>query len=234
MPDLFTKGSLEMPTTPVPHEAATLVWGDCLVNRIALLVALVLFIIELADLIRIFPALLRCVSRWKGNLELEHSVSLARTRNTVALVTSLVLCIIADRWILTEPSFKTSLPIQWQLLYTGGLILGYVVLRRLFYMTSRFRSLISEYASCLRHSMYNYQILLSTLMLVTVLPLAAFHVPGNVVRTILLIETALFTALHLLRSEQILASRCSIIATILYLCALEILPLGILAFVCTL
>lgn len=234
MPDLFTKGSMEMPTAPVPHEAATLMWGDCLVNRIAVLVTLVLFIIELADLIRIFPYLLRCVSRWKGNLELEHSVSLAHTRNTVALVTAMVLCIVADRWILTEPSFKTALPMEWQLAYTAGLISAYVILRRLFYLASRFRSRISEYFSCLRNSIYNYQILLSTLMLVTVLPMVAFHVPGNVVRTVLLIETALFTALHLLRSEQILASRCSIIATILYLCALEILPLGILAFVCTL
>ena len=234
MPDLFTKGSLEMSTTPVPHEAASVVWSDCLVNRIAVIVVLVLFLMTMPDIIRLFSQLLRCVSRWKGNLDLEHSVSLSRTRNTVALVTALVLCVMADRWILTEPSFKTSLPAGWQLAYTAALITGYVVLRRLFYMASRFRSPVSEYATCLRNSMYNYQILLSLLMLATALPLAAFHVPDAAVRIVLLIEIALFTALHLLRSAQIFSSLYSLFATILYLCALEILPLGILVFACTL
>ena len=234
MPDLFTRGNLEMSATPVPHEAEALMWGDCLVNRIAVLVVMALFIVELAELFRLFPPLLRCLSRWKGNLDLEHSVSMARTRNNVALVTALVMCIIADRWVLTDSSVKASLPAEWRLAFTAALIGGYVVLRQLMYLISRFRSRTNEYALCLRHSMYNYQIMLSTLMLLSVIPLLAFRAPDEIVRIVLLVETAAFTLLYLLRSFQILASRCSNYATILYLCALEILPLGILAFVCTL
>lgn len=233
MPDLFKGGGLDMSVTPVPHEAASLAWGDCMVNRIAVIVVMILFILEVADLIRLFPYLLRCMSRWKGNLELEHSVSLARTRNTVSFVTALVLCLIVDCWILDFPSFKTSLPVEWQLAYTGGLILGYVILRRLLYVIFPFRSRINEYDSCLQHCVYNYQILLTCLMMVTVLPLAALKVPADIARNILLIETAVFTALHFLRSGQIFSSRCSNLLAFLYLCALEILPLGILYFACT-
>lgn len=221
-----------MPVAPVPHEAASLVWGDSIVNRVAVLVTLILFLIELTDLIRLFPQLLRCVSRWKGNLELEHSVSMARTRNTVALVTSLVLVLVADRWMLPYSGLRARIPETWRVLFLAAAVGGYVLLRWLFYLATPFRSRINEFASCLRHSMYNYQILLSSLMLVTVLPLVAFGVPDASIRIVLLVETGLFTALYLIRSRQIFASRCSILATILYLCALEILPLGILSFVC--
>ena len=234
MPDLFKGGSLDMPVAPVPHEAVNLMWADCMVNRIAVIVTMILFLIEISDLLSLMPHLLRCISRWKGNLELEHSVSTARTRNTVALVMALVLCLVTDRWGLIAPSFKTALPVEWQLAVTAVIIAGYVVLRRLLYLASRFRSLINEYDSCLRHCVYNYQILLSTLMLATSLFLVIFRIPEGVARAILLIETAMFVLLHIVRCGQILGSRCSIIATILYLCALEILPLGILAFVSTL
>ncbi len=221
-----------MPTVPVPHEAVSLAWGDSIVNRIAVIVTLILFLVEFSDLIRLFPHLLRCVSRWKGNLELEHSVSVAVTRNTVALAMSMVLCLIADRWMLPYSSLRASLPVDWRLLFAVGAIGSYLLLRWLFYLATPFRSRISEYATCLRHSVYNYQILLSSLMLVSVLLLMAFGVADNSIRIVLLIETGMFTALYLERIRQIFASHCSILATILYLCALEILPLGILGFVC--
>ena len=234
MPDLFKGGSLDMSVTPVPHEAASLVWGDCLVNRIAVLVTLVLLLIELKDLLRLMPFLFRCVSIWKGNMELEHSVNLARTRNTVSLVMALGFCLVADRWGLIAPSFKLDLPAEYQLAVTIGIVSGYVILRRLVNLASRFRGFYNEYNSCLRHSLYNYQILLSVLMILTDLLLVAFRVPYEAGRMVLLVEFGFFALLHLLRSAQILASRCSIFATILYLCALEILPLGILVFVSTL
>lgn len=223
-----------MPQAPVPQEAASLLWNDCLVNKFAVIVTLILFLIEVSDLIRLFPQLLRCISRWKGNLELEHSVNQARTRNTLAMVMAMVLCIILDRWAVLPPSFKTSLPAEWQLAVSAALIGGYVLLRRILYLFSRFRSRTAEYDQCLQHSVYNYQILLTSLMLPTALLMTAFSPPEATMRVVLLVESAVFSLLHLLRSGQIFASRCSTLATILYLCALEILPLGILIFVCTL
>jgi hypothetical protein len=234
MPDLFKGGSLEMSPVPIAGQGAEMLWADCMVNRIAVLSALILFVIELVDLFRLYPSLWRCVLFWKGNLELEHSVSLARTRNTVALVMAVFLCLIADRWQLIAPSFKMELPQEWHLAVCAGVILGYILVRRLAYLISRFRSLINEYDCTLRHSMYNYQILLTSLMLVTAFPLTAFGVADSAVRIVLLIEFAALTLLYLIRTIQILSSRFAFLATILYLCALEMLPLGILILVCTL
>ena len=234
LPDLFKGGTLEMPVEPVPLDLAVRTWGDCMVNRIAVIFSLILLVLSLVDLLRLYPHLLRCVVIWKGNLELEHSVSLARTRNNLALVTMLILCIIADRWNMVNPSFKAALPEKWHLAVTAGLILGYLVLRRLLYLISRFRSRTAEYDCTLRHSVYNCQIVLTSLLMVSALVLSAFRVPDYAVKVVLLIETAAVALLYFVRSGQIFSSRFSLFATILYLCALEILPLGILVFVCTL
>ena len=223
-----------MSAEPLSVQAAEPLWGDCIVNQIAVVVTIVLFLLELLNLLRLYPMLFRCLSRWKANIELEHSVSMARTRNTVSLVTSMILVLIVDRWRLADPSFKQALPQHWQLAVSAGLIVSYALLRRLAYLISKFRSQTSEYASTLRHSLYNYQILLTSLMVLSALLMTGFHVPEYILRCVLYAEIIGFAILYLYNTSQILASRCNIFTTILYLCALEILPLGILFFVCTL
>ena len=234
MPDLFKEGVLNMSTEPLGPSAGAPLWEECAVNHWAVVLVLVFFVLELADLIRLYPDLLRCLGRWKGNLDLEHSVSKARTRNTIALVSGLAMCLVADRWGLVAPSFKLVLPAEWQLAVTSGLIVGTVLLRRLLYLGSNFRSLTSEFSQTLRHTIYNYLILLVSLMLVSVVLMVALKVPDTAARAVLYVEAALFYVIHLVRTGQILRSRFGTLATILYLCALEILPVGILIFACTL
>ena len=234
MPDLFKGGTLEMSTTPLPQPDTVQMWGDCIVNQGAVIAAAILMVVVLSDLIMLFPQLLRCLSVWKGNLEIEHSVSLARTRNTVALVMALPFCIMADRWGLIAPSFKLEARPEWQLLITAGLFSGGVLLRRLAYLISRFRSKTSEYACTLRNAVFNYIILLVSVMLVTAVLMLAFKASDTAVRIVLLVETGLFYLMHLIRTGQIFASRCGSFTTFLYLCALEILPAGFLLFVCAL
>ena len=233
MPDLFRSGTLDMSTEPLQYVADTLKWGDVMVNRIAVMVTIILLILSLPDLIRLYPQLLRCLSRWKGNLELEHSVSLARTRNNVALVGGVALCLIADRWQLVNPSFRLDVPPSLQLAVTTALLMGTVLIHRMIYLATKFRSLTNEYASTLRHTAFNYLILLTSLMLVTVLIAAALRAPDPVIRNVLYAECAVFYLVHLIRFTEILRFRCGILATFLYLCALEILPIGILVFTCT-
>ena len=233
MPELFRGGTLEMSVTPLERVPGDMLWGDCAVNRLSLMVAIVLFILELSDLFRLYPHLLRCIPRWKGNLELEHSVSLASTRNTFAYVTGLCLVLVADRWGLVSPSFRTELPPEWRLALTGALLAGTLLLRRLLFFATKFRSARSEFASAFVHIVFNYLILLASLMLLTVVLLAAVRVNDLTVRNILYAEAAVFWLLYLLRTGEFLRSRCSSLATFLYLCALEILPVGILILVCT-
>ena len=233
MPELFYSSNLEMSLTPLSRAAAGLSWGDVLSNRIAVVAVLVLLILELQDIVRVFPALLRCVPLWKGNMELEHSVSQARTRNTVSFVMWLLFCIVADRYALCNPSFMALVPQGWKLAVTAALIGGAVLLRRLFYLVSPLRSKTNEFACTVRHTLYNYFILYVALALLICVLLGAARVPDNTIRVSLYVAAGAVYFLHLLRTGQILRSRYGLFATFLYLCALEILPLGILIFACT-
>ena len=149
-------------------------------------------------------------------------------------MTGLVCCLIADRWELVNPSFKMRLNPELHLLLTSGMVAGTLILRQLLYLASKFRSRTSEYAQTLRHTLYNYLILLTSVMLLTVLLLVALRVEDSVIRMVLYVECIVFYLVHLIYTGQILRSRCGTLATILYLCALEILPFGILIFACTL
>ena len=233
MPELFQSSNLEMSLTPLSQATAGLAWGDVLSNRIAAIAVLVLLVVELQDIIRVFPALLRCVPLWKGNMELEHSVSQARTRNTVAFVMGLLFCIVADRYSLLNPSFRAMAAPGWQLALTAALLGGAVLLRRLFYIVSPFRSRTAEYACTVRHTLYNYFILFATLALLFFVVLGAIGAEDSAVRVTLYVAAGSVCFLHLLRTGQILRFRYGVFATILYLCALEILPLGILILMCT-
>ena len=233
MPELFNSSTLEMSTSPLARAASGLAWGDVLSNRIVVIAVLVLLVLEIQDIIRLFPALLRCVPLWKGNLELEHSVSQARTRNTVSLVMGLLFCIVADRYSLADPSFRAMAAPGWQLAVTAGLLFGAALLRRLLYLISPFRSKTAEYACTVRHVFYNYFILYVTLALMVTIVLGAVRMHDGAMRMTLYVTAGAVWFLHLWRTGQILRSRYGLFATISYLCALEILPVGILILMCT-
>ena len=233
MPELFKEGILNMSTTPLMPAGAAQPWGEFLLNRIAVVVTVTLILIEIADLLRVFPQLFRCLSRWKGNMEVEHNMSVARTRNTVALPSVLIIAMLSDYFRLINPSFIALVPPAWSLAVTIGIVFGALFVRWLFYLCTPLRSRTSEFAITLRNVIFNYLILLSVLMLVSSLIMMAVKAPPAAVRGVLLVECAVFFLLHLRRTSQILSSRYGSLATILYLCALEILPVGILIFVCT-
>ena len=233
MPEIFSQSTLEMSTSPLTQAASGLLWSEVLVNRIAVLAAVVLLVLELMDIILLFPHLLRCVPIWKANVELEHSVSLSRTRNTVALVCGILFCVVADRYSLLDPSWRASAAPEYQLAITAALIFGAVLLRRLLYLVSPLRSRTSEFACTVRHALYNYSILFCLLAVVSTVIMEAAGVSAAAGRVVLLVEAALLYLLDIMRTVQIFGSRYGVFPTILYLCALELLPMGILITTCT-
>ena len=233
MPELFSQSTLHMSTSPLEQAASGYLWGGILVNRIAVIVALVLLVVELMDIILLFPHLLRCVPVWKANVELEHSVSLSRTRNTVALVCGVMFCVVADRYSLLDPSWRASAAPEYQLALTAALLFGAVLLRRLLYLMSPLRSRTSEFACTVRHALYNYSILFCVLAVLSTVIMEAARVPAAAGRVVLTVEAAILYLLDIMRTVQILGSRYGVFRTILYLCALELLPMGILIMTCT-
>ena len=178
---------------------------------------------------RLLPELLYCFSRPRASVSLEYNTSVVRMRNTAALISILPFCLLADRFGLFRPELWSAVPEEWSAPATVGVFLAYLLLRTVCSALIRPPRLSGTAADAVRRSPWNYFILLTLLMLLTVGLLYIFRPSDTVVRITLYAETALFFLLSLLRSGQILASVFSGLTTILYLCGLELLPAAVLA-----
>ena len=227
--DIFIQGKLEMSAVPVQEAAQAMLWGDFLLNRVLVVAAVLIGIVGLRDLLRLLPELLYCFSRPRASVSLEYNTSMVRMRNTAALISILPFCLLADRFGLFRPELWSAVPEEWSAPATVGVFLAYLLLRTVCSALIRPPRLSGTAADAVRRSPWNYFILLTLLMLLTVGLLYIFRPSDTVVRITLYAETALFFLLSLLRSGQILASGFSGLTTILYLCGLELLPAAALA-----
>ena len=227
--DIFIQGKLEMSAVPVQEAAQTMLWNDFLLNRVLVVAAVLIGIAGLRDLLRLLPELLYCFSRPRASVSLEYNTSVVRMRNTAALISILPFCLLADRFGLFRPELWSAVPEEWSAPATVGVFLAYLLLRTVCSALIRPSRLSGTAADAVRRSPWNYFILLTLLMLLTVGLLYIFRPSDTVVRITLYAETALFFLLSLLRSGQILASGFSGLTTILYLCGLELLPAAALA-----
>ena len=227
--DIFIQGKLEMSAVPVQEAAQTMLWNDFLLNRVLVVAAVLIGIAGLRDLLRLLPELLYCFSRPRASVSLEYNTSVVRMRNTAALISILPFCLLADRFGLFRPELWSAVPEEWSAPATVGVFLAYLLLRTVCSALIRPPRLSGTAADAVRRSPWNYFILLTLLMLLTVGLLYIFRPSDTVVRITLYAEIALFFLLSLLRSGQILASGFSGLTTILYLCGLELLPAAALA-----
>lgn len=227
--DIFIQGKLEMSAVPVQEATQAMLWDDFLLNRVLVVAAVLIGIAGLRDLLRLLPELLYCFSRPRASVSLEYNTSVVRVRNTAALISILPFCLLADRFGLFRPELWSAVPEEWSAPATVGVFLAYLLLRTVCSALIRPPRLSGTAADAVRRSPWNYFILLTLLMLLTVGLLYIFRPSDTVVRITLYAETALFFLLSLLRSGQILASGFSGLTTILYLCGLELLPAAVLA-----
>lgn len=227
--DIFIQGKLEMSAVPVQEATQAMLWDDFLLNRVLVVAAVLIGIAGLRDLLRLLPELLYCFSRPRASVSLEYNTSVVRMRNTAALISILPFCLLADRFGLFRPELWSAVPEEWSAPATVGVFLAYLLLRTVCSALIRPPRLNGTAADAVRRSPWNYFILLTLLMLLTVGLLYIFRPSDTVVRITLYAETALFFLLSLLRSGQILASGFSGLTTILYLCGLELLPAAVLA-----
>lgn len=223
----FRNSVLEMATEPqeLALETSSAI-GDWVTSGLVLLFIL-LALITMRDFFRLAPALNECMRRWKGNVTLEHSLQLMRSRNFIATCYVIPFCLISDRYDLYDPEYLELLPSWSHVLIMLGIVFGYRILRLFVGIIRRPYRLDLEYYHTAQHTVLNFLLMLVPLLLGTAGISAALHIPDGFTHDAMICEIAIFYLISFIRTAQILDSRCSALTTILYLCALEFVPTGL-------
>lgn len=196
-------------------------------NALAFISVIVVMVL-LRTIVEILPSVLACLFRWKENLNIESSVRLSHDRDITALALYIPFCLTIFHFKIYNPSFIADLPDGTRLWAIIGVMTTYVLIRKAASLLSRPQRIPSRTLSAAEKSAKTYFILLALTLLLSGCVLSFFNSPHNTIRLTCLWLSALVYGLYLARKLQIFASSCSIFAAFLYLCALEILPTGIL------
>ena len=198
-----------------------------LLNTLAL-ISLIIIIILLRRLVNIYPSLLACMIRWKESVNLEMSVKLSRDRNILAVALIIPFCITAFRFGLYSPSFLEGFNENIGLMITIGVFTAYLLLRLA--LTALCRSKKSRKAAYTTSvaAARTFFIILALLLMAIGGIMSFIGVAPNTIKDAMIWVSGAIYLLSLLRRIQIFASSYNFFTVFLYLCALEIIPTGLL------
>ncbi len=183
-----------------------------------------LFLLNLRSLLKIIPSLWDCILRWKGNLDLEDSIQLSRSRNWIAAILFVPLCMAVYSSGLYSPDFVTGLPPLMGLAATVLVMLGYLLLRAYLNWQLEMHHYGSKTFTAANRSFFNYGIVLFFLLFFAGALLNATSGDASQTRKVLTWILAVTYSVHIVRRGQIFASESNPFTTFLYLCSLELLP----------
>ncbi len=199
-----------------------------MVFNILALISTLIILTLLRRLVYLFPSLVSCAIRWKENVNLEASVKNSYDRNIIAIGMIIPFGLVVEKFRLYTPSFMDGMDDDLRIGVIFGVLAGYYLVRILASMMVRTRRDRKKTFDTAAKASYTFFILL-TLSLVAVGGVTAFTgIEETAIRSAMLWISAFIYAVLLLRKLQIFASGFSIFASFLYLCALEILPTGLL------
>ena len=222
----FTQSTLVLPSQPVAESMAQ--GNQSLALEILACVSLFIILLILRKIVNVYPSLIACVMRWKENINLEASVKLSRDRNAIALALVIPFCLIVEHFDLFYPSYMDGKGESMRILIVIGTFIIYGSLRLItaFFCRPKKQSDKSYVTGC--KSMFTYFILI-TLLLLCVGGVSEFiSVRDSLTKEILLWLTGATYLFAIFREFQIFVSSYSVFAAFLYLCALELMPTGIL------
>jgi len=209
-------GTLEMPEILQVATAHSDGWTDLTTNKIMLAVSILLFLTAFTEIIRFRSTLIDCITIARSNVNLEHSLSSSRIRNRLLII--------------LLPAFFSILNyyFEWPYLHILGFTAAFFTLRFLLYLSLPKKAKSNDIAKAARHVIFNFSILLITVMVALTGIFLAVKLPHQIARICFVTVAGLLYLTSFMRVAQILSYRCGTFSTILYLCALEILPVSIL------
>lgn len=198
-----------------------------LFDSLALFSAMTVLLI-LRRLVNVYPSVMACLWRGKECFNLEASFKLAHDRDIVAVSMVIPFCLTAFHFRLYDPSFLDGFGENALLGIYFAVFAAYALLRVSVFLLFRPKYIPSKTVTAAKKVAYTFFIFLTLLLLAMGGIMDRIGVDHTVVKDAMLWVSAAVYALFLLRKLQIFNSSCSVFAAFLYLCALEMIPTGIL------
>lgn len=225
--EALASGELLMPE-PVEEciRAGVAVWHASTINCTLVVIATLLGIILLDRFLEIFPFLIGGFFRKNSIIKLEDSVRHSRDRGYIAMAAIIPFCLILSRYELFLPDIIAGLTAGMRTLCLFGMFAVYMAVRQLFAVILRPSGGSENYWLSFR-SGSNFFVLLVLAMAATVGIGVLTGMTDALVSIVLYAEMGLVAFIFIVRRIEILSLSFNLLPTILYLCTLEILPVGI-------
>ena len=224
-------GELVMGTGAPEIVEQSLEWRSLPVNRWMMVAAAVIFLINLPNYYNIFPHLVKCASVWRRNISLENNIQLVRSRDMSLWASVLPVTLVTAYYGLAGGRYLYLCPEAWRTLAVLGGLAALGLLRQMIYLLLGTRVRGRQTWQAAHRCDFNFFVLLGALFLVTEAVISICGTSDYNARIVFWVETGLLYLLFFVRKSQILGSNYSQFTTFLYLCALELLPTGILIWI---
>lgn len=197
-------------------------------TTVAASLSILCILLSMKSLYAMMPTFIASLHRTKVCLEIEFSRGSQMTRNRLCLGLLLPLCTVVWHFRLYDPHFFSYLGPALRLAATIAVVFLLWLLRTSIAKSLRVRRMKSEIYEAGCNFDLTAFILTTLVLMIEGLVLALCSASIELSRIILLCTYAATYFIFLLRKTQIFASDCPLYSAILYLCALEVLPTGIL------
>ncbi len=226
--DSLLAGSvLGMPDVPM-YGGGEILWGDLPVNWMLISLSALCVVLFLQRIVGISGYLVGGLFRWKPILKLEENMGLMRDRNGVAAIMLIPACLVASRYGLYAPDFMRLVPEDFRTLVIVGVVLAAEIVRALLIEILRSGKISRDIYGVANRSVYNFFILGVIAAVLTCGAGSFLGANDMLIRGLVYAEICLSLLIAFIRKTQILSNTCNLFRAILYLCALEILPAGLI------
>ena len=196
--------------------------------NILVICAFLVVLLLLRQLVGIVPSLLACVIRWKESVNLEASVKLSRDRDSIALAMIAPFCLMAYRYRLYSPGFLDGLSENVLLCMYFAVFSAFLLLRFIAVITFRPHRMPKKVFATAVKTSSSFFIICTLILLAACGIMSVLDISDAEIRSAMLWISAATYMLALIRKMQIFSTSCSVFVAFLYLCALEMIPTGIL------
>ena len=223
--EAFSAGILNLPCTPPPMQETA---SGCLLADILAAGSLLVTILLLKKIVNVFPAMMACVLRWKESVNLEASVKLSRDRTLIAISMIVPFCLIVERFDLYSPRFLSGLDSCSRIAVIIAIFIAYLALKAFSAFISKPGKLALKNYRTACMSFATFFVLIVYVLLSVGGIAGLFELENGPVKCSMLWISIAFYFIYIIRVFQIFISSYSIFAAFLYLCALELIPTGLL------